>query len=262
MSDRRTTTPPTEGALRRVIAPSAPLRRRPESVAPLDTEALHGEAVTLHETVGDWSLVQLQTDGYVGWLPADALGPSLPEPTHKLSALRSFVYPAADMKTPPTAALSFGASVSVVGTAETRGLEYGHLAGDGYVVLKHLAPVGEPAPDFIATARMFLGVPYLWGGRTSLGLDCSALVQLSLAAAGIAAPRDTDLQEAALGEAVETPSRGDLVFWKGHVGLVAEPARLLHASGFHMMVVEEPLAEAITRIAEGGSKVTSIRRLN
>ncbi|ACA16616.1 NLP/P60 protein [Methylobacterium sp. 4-46] len=252
------------GTTRRVGAPLAPLRRAPRDDAALDTEALRGEAVTVFEVAAGWAYAQLEADGYVGYLPAACLGDPDPAPTHRVTALRSFVFPAPDLKRPPLAHLSLSAAVAVEGEEGA----YARLAGGGYVYAAHLADLSARAPDYAATATRLLGTPYLWGGRSSLGLDCSGLVQIALGAAGIAAPRDADLQEAALGIPVPvTPgldglARGDLVFWRGHVGLMLDPATLIHANGHHMAVAIEPLAQARARIAAAGAgPITSIRRL-
>jgi cell wall-associated NlpC family hydrolase len=249
----------------RIAAASAPLKREPHPDAPLDTEALRGEAVRVYEERDGWAWAQLAGDGYVGYLPADALGAADPAPTHRVAALRTFIYPAPDLKRPPVAALSFGAMLALSGEEEKG---YSRLRDGGFVFAAHLVPLAAFEPDVAGTAERFVGAPYLWGGRTSLGLDCSALVQLSLARAGMAAPRDTDMQEAALGEpAAVAPNlsglrRGDLVFWKGHVGLMLNPERLVHANGYHMAVAVEPLAEAEARIrAAGAGPITSVRRL-
>ncbi|MGY2048114.1 C40 family peptidase [Methylobacterium sp. JK268] len=249
-----------DGMPRRVAAALAPLRRAPRDDAALDTEALRGEAVTVFEVAEGWAYAQLDADGYVGYLPAAALGAPDPVPTHRVAALRSFVYPAPDLKRPPLAPVSFGARLAVEGSEGA----YARLAGGGYVYAAHLADLSRRESDHAATAARFLGTPYLWGGRSSLGLDCSALVQLSLGAAGLAAPRDADLQEAELGAPVARDGirRGDLVFWRGHVGVMLDAERLVHANGHHMAVAIEPLAEAEARIlAAGGGPVTAVRRL-
>ena len=250
------------GVPARVAAPSAPLRRRPGPDAPLDTEALMGEAVRVFEERDGYAWVQLLGDSYVGYLPASALAGETPEPTHRVCALRTFVYPGADLKLPPTAFLSLGAAVAASGASE-RG--YVPLASGGFVWAAHLAPLGTREPDWVATAERCVGTPYLWGGKSTLGIDCSGLVQLSLAASNVAAPRDSDQQEASLGEELRAGSplrRGDLVFWKGHVGIMLDAERLLHANGYHMTVAAEPLAAAVARIeASGGGAVTRLRRL-
>jgi cell wall-associated NlpC family hydrolase len=250
------------GWRRRIVEPVAPLRRAPAHDAPLETEALYGESVIVYEEHEGWAWGQLQRDLYVGFMPANALGPEA-QPTHRLSALRSFVYPKPDIKAPPLMALSLDARVQVVAN---QGLFC--AAEAGFLYTQHLAPLDRYEPDFVAVAERFLEVPYLWGGRSSQGIDCSALVQNALAAAGRAAPRDTDMQEAALGAPVGFDAalaglqRGDLVFWKGHVGVMRDEAIMIHASGWQMKVVAEPLAGARARIAaKGGGPITSIRRL-
>ncbi len=252
------------GEARTVTAPSAPVRREPSSDAPLDTEALLGEPVTVFDENEGHAWAQLGTDGYVGYLPGEALGPASPPPTHRVTALRTFLYPGPSLKLPHIAHLSLGAGVTPI---EVRN-EYVRLSTGGWTFAGHLSQAGEHAPDYVAVAERLVGTPYLWGGKTSLGLDCSGLVQLSLAMAGIAAPRDSDMQQAALGREVPLSSglggleRGDLVFWRGHVGIMLDEVRLLHANGYHMAAAIEPLAEAEIRIREKSfGPITGIRRL-
>jgi cell wall-associated NlpC family hydrolase len=252
-----------EGEAARVVLPSAPLRRAPRPDAGLDTEAVMGDAVTVYETRDGFAWVQFARDGYVGYLPAEALGPADPAPTHRVAALRTFVYPAPDLKRPHLAHLSLGAAFA----AEAREGEYWQLARGGFVFAGHAVALETAEPDFAATAERLVGTPYLWGGRTSLGLDCSGLVQLCLQNAGRPCPRDADQQERALGAplppGLDGLQRGDLVFWKGHVGLMLDADRLIHANGHHMAVAVEPLREAVERIAEKSfGAVTSIRRLD
>ena len=250
------------GEIRRVVVPSAPLRRAPRFDAGLDTEAVMGDAVTVYAAEEGFAWVRLAHDGYVGYLPEAALGPSDPVPTHRVTALRTFLYPGPDLKLPATGYLTLGARIAVTGEAG----EYLRLATGEHVFAGHCAPLDATTPDFAATAERLVGTPYLWGGRTSLGLDCSGLVQLCLAAAGIAAPRDADQQERGLGDplppGLDDLRRGDLVFWRGHVGLMLDATRLIHANGFHMAVAVEPLGVAVARILEKSyGPVTSIRRL-
>lgn len=246
----------------RVVAPYAPLRREPRPDAPLDTEALAGESVQVYEQHEGWAWGQLTSDGYVGYLPDDALRPDASAPTHRVSALRSFVYPGASIKLPPLAALSLGAGVTVVGEAG----DFLVLADGGHVFAPHLAPLDKVEPDFVTVAERFEHVPYLWGGKTSLGLDCSGLTQLALAAVGIASPRDSDMLEAigapvGFDDSLAGLKRGDLVFWKGHVGIMTDAETLLHATAYTMSVYREPLREARDRIqAKSFGAITSIRR--
>jgi cell wall-associated NlpC family hydrolase len=254
----------TTGTAMRVAAPSLPLRRRPEADAPLDTEALMGEDVTVFDESNGWAWGQLEKDGYVGYLPSAGLTAPRPAPTHRVAALRTFVYPGPNLKLPPSGFLSFGAAAAVL---DNEG-EYARIAPDGFVFAGHLAPLQKHEPDFATVAERFVNTPYLWGGKTSLGLDCSGLVQLALAGSGVSAPRDSDLQERLLGDAVAIPPdlsglrRGDLVFWKGHVGIMLDAERLLHANGHHMLTTIEPLRVAEERIrTRSFGPITAIRRL-
>ena len=253
-----------EGREHEVVAPQAPLRQAPRPDAPLDTEALMGERVTVYECNDEgWAWGQLQSDNYVGWLPQSALGPPAVAPTHKVTALRTFAFPGPSIKLPPVEALPFGARLAVARFEERMAV----TTAGAYVPTAHLKPVNEYERDFVAVAERFLGVPYLWGGKTAFGLDCSGLVQVALAACGVACPRDSDMQEQALGEAVPAGAnfsglkRGDLVFWKGHVAIVRDGANFLHANAFHMAVAIEPIAGAIARIRAAGSEVTGVRRI-
>jgi hypothetical protein len=249
-----------QGQPRRIVAGTAPVRREPRPDAALDTEALFGEAVTLYEESEGWAWAQLGADGYVGYLPATALGDPGAPATHRVTALRTFLFPGPSIKLPPADVLPLGARVTV---ASVEGA-LARLATGGFVPACHLAPPDFAEPDFVAVAERFLGVPYLWGGKTALGLDCSGLVQVSLAAAGTAAPRDTDMQEAALGAAAAVDPqallRGDLLFWKGHVAIARGDGTMVHANAHRMAVTIEPVAEALARIEAAGSPLRSVRR--
>jgi cell wall-associated NlpC family hydrolase len=250
-----------EGRVCEVIEPQAPLRREPRPDAPLDTEALKGERVTIYDTNGEgWAWGQLASDGYVGWLPDNALTRPGAAPTHKVTALRTLVFPGPSIKQPPLEALPLGARL-VIARIEDR---MAVTPSGGYVAAAHIALLDQNETDFVAVAERFLGTPYLWGGKTVLGLDCSGLVQVALNACGVACPRDSDMQEAALGTAVSAVpsalSRGDLIFWKGHVAIVRDRSSLLHANAYHMAVAVELINEAVVRIRNAGSEITGIRR--
>jgi len=260
-----------EGTELEVRDAQAPVRREPAPDAPLDTEALHGERVTVYEDNGEgWCWGQLRSDGYVGWLPANALRAPGPPATHRVAALRTFVFPGRSIKAPPVEALSLGCRVAAARRPGDPGTDPGAeltmLESGFYVPARHLAAIDTTEPDFVAVAERFVGVPYLWGGKTSLGLDCSGLVQVALAASGVLCPRDSDMQEAALGTPRSAGGlaglrRGDLVFWKRHVAIARDPTTLVHANAFHMAVAIEPVAEAVRRIAAAGGAVTSIKRI-
>ncbi len=245
----------------------AAVRREPSPDAPLDTEALHGERLTVYDENGEgWCWGQLCSDGYVGWIPANALRPPGPPPTHRVAALRTFVFPGRSIKAPPVDALSLGSRVTVKTPQRDDSGDLTDLASGFCIPTRHLAPIESKEPDFVAVAERFVGVPYLWGGKTSLGIDCSGLVQIALAASGVACPRDSDMQEHALGAPLPTNDlaglrRGDLIFWKGHVAIVRDKQSIVHANAFHMAVAVEPIGEALRRIADAGSPVASIRRL-
>jgi cell wall-associated NlpC family hydrolase len=248
-----------EGMAQEVIVGIAPVRAAPAHDAPLLTEALGGERVTIYETDEEgWAWGQLQSDGYVGWLPAAALLAPKGQPTHKVAALRTLVFPGPSIKLPPTEGLPLGARLVVVRSEDT----FAVTAAGGYLPRRHLAPLDSAEIDFVALAERFVGTPYLWGGKSSLGIDCSGLVQVTLSACGAPCPRDSDMQEAALGApiALSDLRRGDLMFWKGHVAIARSTTSLIHANAFHMAVAIEPLANAIERIRAGGSEVTSVRR--
>lgn len=242
----------------------ADLRRAPSLESPIDTQILFGETVTLYDEDEGWAWVQLMSDSYVGYMSREALAEGPAAPTHRIKVNRTFIYPAANMKQPIVGALTRGARVAVAG--ETG--DFAQIDSGGFVFAGHLDMLATRAPDFVAVAEDFVGSPYLWGGKSSLGIDCSGLVQVALAEAGIAVPRDTDLQQAALGESLPIDTalghlrRGDLVFWKGHVGVMRDPEILLHANGHHMLVAFEPLAEARARIREkGAGEITAIKRI-
>ncbi|MGJ0508517.1 MAG: NlpC/P60 family protein [Methylocystis sp.] len=251
-----------EGAVMEVKEGVVDMRREPRPDAAVDTQALYGERVTVYDEEEGWAWAQLARDGYVGWIGANTLWSELSAPTHRVCVPRTFVYPAASIKQPPLLALPLSADVCIVEERDN----FLVTRDRGFVWRTHLAPLDAPAQDFVAVAETLIGAPYLWGGKSVSGVDCSGLVQIALAASGRKAPRDSDMQEAELGAPVEPGAplaRGDLVFWKGHVGLMRDPETLLHANGTHMLVSSEPLALVRARNLEAGAgEVTGVRRLS
>jgi hypothetical protein len=253
-----------EGTAYEVVEPHAPLRRAPLPEAALDTEALKGERVIIYDINEEgWAWGQLESDGYVGFMPASALRQPGAAPSHKVMALRTLVFPGPSIRLPPLETLSFGCRLAIARIDGT----FAVTASGACVPVRHLASLQATETDFVAVAERFVGAPYLWGGKTSLGLDCSGLVQIALAACGIACPRDSDMQEKSLGKPIarstDTPRlrRGDLIFWKGHVALVRDETTLIHANAFHMSVAIEPTTAAVTRIRAAGDEITGMRRL-
>lgn len=249
------------GDLMEIVEPIASIRREPRFDAVQTTQSLLGEMVRVFERREGWAWVQLEGDGYVGYVAEESLGRPTGSTTHRIRIPLSYSYPGPDHKSQPSALLPMNAELKVVGMGE----KYAELAGGRFAIAAHLAPLAEGASDFVAVAEQFLGVPYSWGGKTALGLDCSGLVQAALTAAGMDCPRDSDMQEnLGIGLPVDRLDglrRGDLVFWKGHVGIMTSADELLHANGHFMQVTREPLASAVARIAAGYGTMTSVRRL-
>jgi cell wall-associated NlpC family hydrolase len=243
-----------EGEVCSVIHGRVALRHSPADDAAQDSELLLGESVTVYERKAGWAWVQARMDSYVGYAREAALGPVLAADARVILPLTPLLS-APDVKAPLRDLIPLNATVK-------RCAAHGHfveIAG-GFVHGRAVASLNHAAADFVSVAEQFLGVPYVWGGKTFEGLDCSGLAQTALQAAGIAAPRDTDMMEKALGRAVpqQNLKRGDLVFWKGHMGVMRDAETLLHANAHFMQVTSEPLAIAVARIA---TPVTAIKRL-
>jgi NlpC/P60 family protein/dipeptidyl peptidase-like protein len=261
MSDPRVTLPANlasvKGQPMQIAAPIVDLVRSPDG--PRQRQAIFGELVTEITTQDDWSLIQSDKDNYVGYVPTDTLV-SPNAPTHWVSALATHVYQSGDLKSPDLNTLTFGSLVTVTDIDA----QFARCTV-GYIPKTHLTKIGTFVDDPVAIAELFVGTPYLWGGNSRLGIDCSGLVQAALVACGMACPGDSDLQEAALGELLPPGTsyeRGDLLFWKGHVALVVNPTTIIHATGYPMAVINEPLEAAIERIMEQeGHGVSSHKRL-
>ena len=249
----------TKGQIR---TPFVPVYAAPQLDAERVTEALAGETVAVFERSHGWVWGQLERDGYVGYLPESAVMTGVRDMTHVVTAFATFMYAAPDIKTEAISTLSLNAQVAAADTRD----RFLRLQSGAYVIESHTALLGSHAPDFVAVCERFLGVPYLWGGRTSHGVDCSGLVQMGMIAAGLPCPRDTDMQRAALGRPIDIAPdltglrRGDLLFWQGHVGIVTDGLHLLHANAHHMAVTKEPVMAAIARTAAGGSPLLAVKR--
>jgi cell wall-associated NlpC family hydrolase len=242
----------------------APLRRASSSDAELMTQALKGERVTVYDRNSEgWAWGQLNSDGYVGWLPDGAFSKPTGPPTHKVTALLTFAFPGPSIKLPPVETLAMGASLIVLRQQGS----FAVTREGWYLPRQHLDPIDHRAPDFVAIAERFVGAPYLWGGKSSLGIDCSGLVQVSLTAAGTGCPRDSDMQQDGLGrelnpQEAKTLRRGDLIFWKGHVAIARDADTILHANAHHMMTAIERTQDVFARSKAAGNEVTAIKRLD
>ena len=252
-----------EGAEFEIIESVAPLRSQPSAEAEQLTQALMGERITIYDRNDEgWAWGQLLSDGYVGWVADRALAEPRAVPTHKITVLRTLAFPGPSIKLPPIETLVMGSVVRVI-----RQDELFALTQEGwYLPARHLRPLDWQEDDFVAVAERFVGTPYLWGGKSSLGIDCSGLVQIALSSSGIGCPRDSDLQQQGLGRALSAEEssrlqRGDLLFWKGHVAIARDAATILHANAHHMATVIEDTQEAIARIRASGSAIAAIKRL-
>ncbi len=256
----------TEGRQAGICKGLVDLRREPDAGSRLDTQLLFGETATVYDERDGWAWVQNETDSYVGYVESAALGEAPKPPTDQVSALRSYLFPEPDLKAPPLDCLSIASPVRVVGEDG----DYAALDGGGFLYRKHLAALpSENESDYVASALRFLGTPYYWGGRSSIGLDCAALIQLCLARAGMPVLRDSYMQGSSVGQAVDwRPGetilrRGDLVYFPGHCVIMLDDREVVHANAFTMSVAIEALEAVEQRvIAEsGGTGITGVRRL-
>jgi len=244
----------------RCAVPAAAIRRAADPTSEQMDQLLFGEAFdVVEEETGGFVWGQARRDGYVGFVEAAALGPAGPAPTHRVSAIRTYAFAGPSIKAKASGPYSLNALVAVEAVEGA----LAKVAGAGWMAAQHLAPIGVFAADPAAVAERQLGAPYLWGGRESLGLDCSGLVQQALLACGQGCPRDADLQQG-LGRPIARGDvgRNDLVFWKGHVAIALDAARIIHANAYHMAVAVEPLDGAMERIkAAGSGEPTAFRRI-
>ena len=252
------------GSLKRIVAPVAALYKIPDTLSERQSECLFGEDVKVFEEKNGFCWVQAQQDGYVGYVEQSKIGPIRSQPTHWVNVPRTFQYRDADLRSTMISPLSMGSRISVVSEAETRGTRYARLDNGSFVVFNHITPVSTVEDDYVTIAESFIHTPYLWGGKSGLGIDCSGLVQLALMMTGRTVLRDTDMQQATIGKDIAPENglqRGDLVFWKGHVAIMVDSGTLIHANGASMDVRKENLDHAIDRIAKNHSTPTGYRRL-
>ena len=239
-----------------ITAPTADIHEKPENTGlrgKLETQLVFGEAFIVESEDNGWSRGACGHDGYKGFVETKLLGKAEAAPTHIVTAARSHIYAEATIKSPLLRTLSFGSHVTVTEDGE----KHVQLSGGGWIYKNHLSALDATEEDYLATARKFIETPYYWGGRSGFGIDCSGLVQVSLALAGMKVPRDTE-QQVSLGTAVDRPRSTDLVFFPGHVGLMVDADTILHANAFHMKTVIEPL----WMVEERSNGITAIRKIH
>lgn len=249
-----------EGEIRRIAQPVVDLRLS-VGEGPLDRQLLYGDRFRVLQHDGDFAFGQSDRGGYVGYVAEKALD-SWIEPNSRVVARASLGFGSANLKTPEPMRLPMGTRVCVEGHDN----RWAETACGLFLPISHLAPLNDHVTDPVSVAEAFLGVPYLWGGNTDLGIDCSGLVQIACLACGIDCPGDSDQQQEELGVDLAGRSqvrRGDLLFWRGHVAWVVDEETLIHANAYHMAVAYEPLDDALERIeAQGDGLVTARKRLD
>ncbi|MBU1286841.1 MAG: C40 family peptidase [Alphaproteobacteria bacterium] len=263
LTDSRLARPEGQGQPFQVITGAADLLEAPDPSSRLATQALFGEIVDGFRRSGDYMQMQSRRDNYVGWIHVSGLSEQVTRPTHKVSALRTFAYAGPDLKAPVECVLSRGATLALTATEG----QYVKCVA-GWVHSRHVALLDAQEADPVSVAETYLNTPYRWGGRDSVGLDCTGLIQQAFEAAGVLLPRDSDMQYAWAGEDIGdwkvsgALKRGDLVFWKGHAGIMTDAHHLLHANAWHMEVAREPLDQAITRIKTYYAEPVGARRID
>jgi len=249
-----------------ICAPVADLRPRPDPSVSLDAQLLYGDRVERFAEKEGWACIRCLGDGYVGWTAVSALAEPGEPASHIVTAARSFAYPGPDLKHPALRTFSMGSRIRVTEEAETRKTPYVRIETGEWLVARHVGPIDKPHSDYVSIAEGLLATPYLWGGGSGFGLDCSGLIQLAMRMCGLTILRDSDMQALTVGRAIEPGpghshlQRGDLVFWNGHVAICAGQNRLVHANGSSMDVRIEALDQALARIARAFAEPICFRR--
>ncbi len=247
-----------------ITATAANLYKNPDYRTGIETQLLYGETFDILEEKDDWVWGQSQTDGYVGYIKAENISPEKVTPTHQVINIGAWALDEADMKSRPMKQHSFGSLVEVIDYDD----KFYLLSDHTYMFAGHLRALDEPDADPVGHAFRFLGVPYLWGGRSCAGIDCSALIQLCHAQCGISMPRDADMQQKSVGKALGTDFNavslvpGDLIFWQGHVGMMIDARNMIHANTRAMAVSIDELSEYAKFKGENERRpITAIKRI-
>ncbi len=257
-----------EGQPAQVSVSFTDLRANPDRSTGIDTQLLFGETVRVYDEQNGWLWVKNDHDSYVGWTEKEVINETIHPTTHVVCAPRTYFYPEPNLKAPHKGIRSIGSLLQIVGEDENKGTKYSILSTGEAIVTKHIRPKGKYTADYVSVAESLLGAPYLWAGATAFGLDCSGLVQLSFRMAGVDVLRDSDMQAATIGiplkigENYNKLQRGDLVFWRGHVGICQGDGMMIHANAHTMNVASEPLVAAIERIAYLYEKPIGFRRID
>lgn len=224
-----------------------------EETSLLETECLYGESVEIIKNYSDWVYCKLNTDSYYGWIDKNSLG-KLKKATHRVIAIRSFIYKERNAKSDTLLYLPMGSLLALEEIHSDWAKISTPINGQiksGYIPIGHIVKIGHKVSDWVNFAEKLKGTPYKWGGRDTLGLDCSALLQLSYQTFGVNIPRNSSQQVKLNKKRIDSISdlkRGCVVFWKGHVGIMIDNLNCLHSNAFHMKAVIEPLEDIINRM--------------
>ena len=226
----------------------------------LSTQLLYGEECDVFETKNGWSWIQSRRDNYVGYTPTINLTRKIYKPNSKVISLRTVIYTKPDIKSVTKGYLSFNSLVEVI---KIKG-KYSLIKNLGWCPSLDLVKIKSSKFNHIDLSKQYLDTPYLWGGRDSMGIDCSGLVQNLHQINNRPFPRDTDMQEMFVTNEVKYEKdlkAGDLVFWKGHVAMMIDNSNIIHANAFHMKTAIEPLSTAKKRILKSNGKIKKLGRL-